>query len=393
VSTRPASLVLGLVLLVGCLIPASASALTVRVVDELGVPQARVAVWAVQSAEYGGGAGANVFTNGAGEVSAFALPGATIHASRADITPDSSLCAAPEGMGGRTVIVPSPAPAFVTITLPRLPFTPYEPGLSARERGVVGLINNLRREHGLTPVVISTVLDEATDGYSGRVLQPTNNLEVAHCSMSSAHVRDVDAGYPGLLLIGGENIAWAASATEAFTLWLNDPPHLHNMLDPHWDAIGIANQGSVWVTDFSDTDPAYVGRAGWTGDYGDASLADTTPPVSTSGDSGKTHRNQEHSQHNPRLSFRTLRVRGHRLQLQVSIAPGAVAEGQLRVLLHRGHQTRSLRLSNLEARSSLGAGRWLIEACFQHGSRAEYLTTSITRRVQVSKGVRPGVKH
>jgi uncharacterized protein YkwD len=374
----------GLALLIGSLVPALASALTIdfSVANARGIPQAQVSAESPNRV---------YLTNGNGEVSISNLaPGQTVYFTRQHQASSDPCQATPEGQPGVAYTVPNSAPVAASVVLPALAFQPVEPGLSPRERGLVGLINNERRAHGLAPVVISSVLDEATDGYLNYIpASPASNTE-AHCSLYGFWLRDLDAGYP-LGKGGGENVALANSATQAFESWLSDAPHRENMLNPKWDAIGIANKGSTWVTDFQNTDPSFLNRAGWTGDYGDAALADTAQPA-PAWSAGKSKRGHSGAPLNPRLTFKALRVRGHRLKLSVSIAPGAAAEGQLLVQLRHGHQHRFLRLSGLEAKSNLETGRWLVEARFQHGSKSEFLNTSVTRRVLIPKQ-RKGTRH
>ncbi len=353
---------------VGLLSNASAATINFSVTNSKGVPQAQVSVEAPNR---------HLLSNANGEVSVSNLqPGEVVYFSRQFQSTSDPCFSAPEGMPGVAYEVPDPAPVAASIVLPALNFQPYEPALSPRERGLIGLINDERRAHGLAPLVISTVLEEASDGYLAYAPSaPGGSNSAMHCSLSGVRLRELDAGYP-LANNAGETIVWAASATQAFEWWIQSTPHREIILDPSFNAIGLSSKGSTFLADFATTDPGFVSRAGWTGDYGDASLADKTVPISG---------NQNSSQRNPRLTFKTLRVRGHRLQLSVSAAPGAVAEGQVVVLLRHGHQKRFLRLSGLEAKSSLPAGQWTVEARFEHGSRAEYLNTSITRRVQVSK--------
>ena len=375
-----ASFFLGLVLAIGISFPVTASAATINfsVVNAKGIPQAQVSVEAPNR---------KLLSNANGEVSVSNLqPGEIVYFSRQFQSGSDPCVAAPEGMPGIAYTVPDPAPAAASIVLSALNFQSYEPALSPRERGLVGLINNERKAHGLAPLVISTVLEEATDGYlTYAPSAPGGSLTAMHCSLFGVRTRVLDAGYP-LANNSAETIVWASSATQAFEWWMQSTPHREIILSPTVDAIGLSNKGSTWLADFATTDPAFSSRAGWTGDYGDASLADKTiSPV-------REGSRQERTQRNPRLTFQSLRVRAHRLQLSVSIASAAVAEGQLVVLLRQGHKKRVLRLSGLEAESQLGAGRWRIEARFEHGSRAEYLNTRVTRRVVVpkhQKGTRP----
>jgi Cysteine-rich secretory protein family len=353
---------------IGLLSNASAATINFAITNAKGVPQAQVSVEAPNR---------KLQSNAAGEINVSNLqPGEVVYFSR-QLQASSDPCfTAPEGMPGIAYTVPNPAPASASIALPALSFQPYEPGLSPRERGLIGLINNERKAHDLAPVVVSSILEEATDGYLAYAPSaPGASNSAMHCSLYGVRTRVLDAGYP-LGSSAGETIVWASSATQAFEWWIQSTPHREIILDPNVNAIGLSSKGSTFLADFATTDPGFVNRAGWTGDYGDASLADKTAPVSGS---------QERSQRDPRLTFKTLRVRGHRLQLSVSAAPRAVAEGQVIVWLRKGHQKRSLRLSDLQTKSSVASGRWTVEARFQHGSKAEYLNTSITRRVQVSK--------
>jgi uncharacterized protein YkwD len=363
----------GLALAFLALLPTTATAATIdfHVVNGKGIAQAQVSVES---------SGRHLYGNGAGEVSVGDLqPGDTVYFSR-QLQESSDPCVtAPEGKPGIAYTVPNPAPSSATVTLPAPAFQPYEPGLSDRERGLVGLINDERRAHGLAPLVISTVLDEATDGYLAYApTAPGASSAAMHCSLYGVRLREIDAGYPvGNQL--GENIVWAATATDAFNWWMQSPVHRENILNPNWTAIGIASKGSTFLTDFATTDLAFTERAGLTGDYGDASLADKS---STSVEDVEA----QATQRNPGLSFKLVKVHGQRLRVKVNIAADAAAEGHLLVVARHGKQKRVLRLSQLEAHGQLSAGHWTVEARFAHGSRAEFLNTRIARRVQVKGG-------
>jgi uncharacterized protein YkwD len=358
------------VIAMACVVPQAASAATINfaITNAKGVSQAQVSVEAPSR---------HLLGNANGEVSVSNLqPGETVYFSRQFQASSDPCFTAPEGMPGIGYTVPDPAPASATVVLPALGFQPYEPGLSTRERGLVGLINDERRAHGLASVVVSSVLEEATDGYLAYApTVPGGSLAAMHCSLYGVRLRELDAGYP-LASNAAETIVWASSATQAFEWWMQSAPHREIILSPQFDSIGLSSKGSTFLADFATTDPAFTSRAGWTGDYGDASLADKTASVGEG---------QERAQRNPRLTFKGLRVRGHRLQLGVSADPRAIAEGQLVVWLRHGSHKRSLRLDDLQAKSNLAAGRWTVEARFQHGSKAEYLNTSITRRVLVPR--------
>jgi uncharacterized protein YkwD len=369
--SRPALGYLVALLLFASPAVASADSTTVTVVNSVGVPQADT-----QLRVNSGFAGA---TDGGGSKTLTNLgPGEVIQATRGYNGNPSDPCNAPEQEGVKAT-VSNPVPAAITITVPSLTLTPFEPGLSNRERGVVGLINNLRREHGLQPLIISTVLNQAADGYVGRVLTPTTNLAVAHCSLSSPFVRDIDVGYPSKGY-EGENIVWAASATEAFNWWLNDPPHLANMLNSHYDAIGIANEGDTWVTDFSNTAAGFVARAGWTGDYGDASLADKGSVPNGAEERGEN----ENGFGDPGLRFKRLRVRGHQLRVTLTLAREAKSQGRVVLIARQLRQRRSLVLNAaLEARTKLGAGRWSLQAKFIPKASQAWEGMTIFRQLRI----------
>ena len=85
----------------------------------------------------------------------------------------------------------------------------------------------------------------------------------------------------------------------------------------------------------------------------------------------------------PTVKFKTLRVRGHRLDVALRLAPRAAREERIVLQARSRYQRRSLSVSGLEAHSKLAGGISLIKANFIPDPNSEYNRSSIIRRVRV----------
>jgi uncharacterized protein YkwD len=185
---------------------------------------------------------------------------------------DTSTCPAPEG-AGQLFTVPSPVPAQMTVTLPSSSGPPTEPGLSASERGFVGLVNQARAQAGATPLEISRTASAAADGYS-------STAPVNHCGLGSPLSRLIDAGYPVSPTNRNQQeviATMAASAHSAFNELMASLPHRTTLLDPTLHVIGVGRVGGAWTANLLPACSEGCERAQLTGDFGDPALADEDP--------------------------------------------------------------------------------------------------------------------
>jgi len=106
------------------------------------------------------------------------------------------------------------------------------------------VINNIRRNHGLRPLVVSNRLSAAASQHTREMGVDGYFSHESHDG--SAFWKRIERWYAsrgwGSWEVG-ENILYSApypSATGAITTWMNSPPHRQNILDPAWREIGIA---------------------------------------------------------------------------------------------------------------------------------------------------------
>lgn len=348
---------------------ASDGTLELTVVNSLGIPQFGVFIKS---------AGTQVATtNGGGEASlelgSSVSPGETLELARypGKEPPPLVPCAPPAEYVSYTI--PDPPPSAATVTIPSLPSSSdlaFEPGLSDPELKFLGLMNNLRRSSGATPLQASTTLDAVADRYLSR-LKSVSLEEQPHCVVASPPLRAVDAGFPTGSV--GENLAYngmcsAEGTYEAFYSEKGKPDdgHYLNMIDPEYTTVGLATDGSSWVIDFADlslADP-FVGRAGLTGQMGDASLPDANCEFESLARQPST----DHQTRRNGPDLRILRAKVVKSVLHLTVRVRSGAEGRI---VARAQQIMSsrhgLRLFPLtgdgvtrQKKIRLGYGRWRI---------------------------------
>lgn len=146
-------------------------------------------------------------------------------------------------------------------------------GASCLDQGAslaVGLINEHRRSNGLPPLTASPTLGAAALVQSQDMADNDFSDHVGSDG-SSPEDRMRAAGYPvdeaGAV---GENIYWGGTgletAEDAFAFWLSSPGHNANMLNPAFQAIGVA----------SVSNPA-TGKTHWTTTFGGVADATAEP--------------------------------------------------------------------------------------------------------------------
>jgi hypothetical protein len=111
--------------------------------------------------------------------------------------------------------------------------------LDQAESDLVAEVNAFRAGRGLGTLAVSETLSAAAKWMSTSMA--TNNY-ISHTSVDgrSATQRMADAGYPTKGTWTGENIAAGYStAAQVVRAWIASPPHLGNLSNPNFRAIGV----------------------------------------------------------------------------------------------------------------------------------------------------------
>lgn len=114
------------------------------------------------------------------------------------------------------------------------------------------LVNQERRRLGLKPLSLNPAVTHAAyqhSLYQSRMQQMTHN-DPQNGSLGSR------LKHNGLYFgAAAENIAVAphASAQEVFNMWMNDPPHYQNIVNPQVTYMGLACVNGYWTQDFGSS--------------------------------------------------------------------------------------------------------------------------------------------
>jgi uncharacterized protein YkwD len=107
--------------------------------------------------------------------------------------------------------------------------------MSARERSLLGAVNDVRSAHNLRPLRVDAKLHGVARAYSGTML--AQNV-FTHGAFAQ---RLAQSGARGPAF--GENLAWGvgshARAGRIVQMWMQSPGHRANLLRPGWTRIGI----------------------------------------------------------------------------------------------------------------------------------------------------------
>jgi uncharacterized protein YkwD len=228
-----AALTLSCALLAAAAGVASATPLTVRVVNARGVEQASLV--GISASSCGGSCG-TLATDGRGVLTFEAQPGDQLAVGRGP--------AAPEG-AGVPYVVPGIVPtAPVTVTLPALPGV-RAPAVDAAERWLFDRVNEERASRGLSPFRLSSTLTRAADAYA-HYLADTGQF--SHTALADPGVRAVDQGWPspGGNAVG-ETLALAPTKESALDGWKASAPHWTLLMNGSLDAVGVAQAGNRWI--------------------------------------------------------------------------------------------------------------------------------------------------
>ena len=119
------------------------------------------------------------------------------------------------------------------------PAPPSAPALSAREREMVNLVQDLRAQYGAGALEVSIDLSEVARDWS---IELPNGFY---------HNPSVGNEIPGGWRMWGENIAYNSSIQAAFDALVNSSGHFRNMVNPDFTHIGVGvyvDGGRVYVT-------------------------------------------------------------------------------------------------------------------------------------------------
>jgi len=116
--------------------------------------------------------------------------------------------------------------------------------LTPLETGVLVQLNQLRAQHGLAPLRLSTKLTAAARSHSQ---QMASDGYFAHESADGSafwkRVKQFYASSPWQYWSVGENLLWSSpdvSPSQAIKLWLDSPEHRKNRLTARWREIGVS---------------------------------------------------------------------------------------------------------------------------------------------------------
>jgi uncharacterized protein YkwD len=119
---------------------------------------------------------------------------------------------------------------------------------------VLFLVNLERATEGLAPVVVSPALQRIAEDYACQMIDEGFFDHVDPTTGYGPAERAVVGRYVYFAI--GENLAAGVeSAADVMRVWMESPSHRANILDPHWEEIGIAvrmgGQFEVyWVQEF-----------------------------------------------------------------------------------------------------------------------------------------------
>ena len=119
------------------------------------------------------------------------------------------------------------------------PPPPSAPALSAQEREMVNLVQELRAQYGAGALEVSVDISEVARDWS---IELPNGFH---------HNPSVGSEIPGGWRMWGENIAYNSSVQAAFNALVNSSGHFRNMVNPDFTHIGVGvyvDGGRVYVT-------------------------------------------------------------------------------------------------------------------------------------------------
>jgi LysM repeat protein len=127
--------------------------------------------------------------------------------------------------------------------------------LGPESQAIAAALNDVRAQNGLPALRVNALLNKAAQDHVNDLI--ANNMYGHYGSDgSSVRTRVARTGYPSSWV--SENWVTSSSPGGAMTWWMNDWIHRVNILESHWDEVGIgAGQVSngywIYVTDFANS--------------------------------------------------------------------------------------------------------------------------------------------
>ncbi|KAJ2234671.1 hypothetical protein H4R99_004749 [Coemansia sp. RSA 1722] len=144
-------------------------------------------------------------------------------------------------------------------TAPKEPSHDYHQQTSSNpsqdEREMLCLVNKERRRNNLRPLAIHPAMTRAAhehSEYQSRVRSMTHN-DPQNGQLGS-RLKNIGFNFAS----AAENIANAPgnSVKSVFDMWMNDPPHYENIMDPNSMYMGLACVDGFWTQDFGSASDA-----------------------------------------------------------------------------------------------------------------------------------------
>jgi uncharacterized protein YkwD len=147
---------------------------------------------------------------------------------------------------GRGVLTAAAILAVAGIAASSAPAAPRTPtvALSSLERGVLADINAFRAHYHLAPLRFSPALTASARSHN--VEMEADGYFEHNSFNGTLFWKRIRTYYPNANFAYwsvGENMLWQSpdvDPQQALTMWENSPEHRKNMLDPHWQEIGIS---------------------------------------------------------------------------------------------------------------------------------------------------------
>ncbi|WP_232285857.1 CAP domain-containing protein [Aquimarina agarilytica] len=143
--------------------------------------------------------------------------------------------------------VPVPSKPVPKPTTPPVVNNPVVDSNTSEAQEMLKLVNQLRKNAGVKPVVLNNALNTAAFKHS-KDMNDNRYFDHRGKDGSSFSQRTKRENYQGFAT--GENIAQAFGTEQVFGLWRDSPGHRQNMLNPNVNEMGIGKSGNYWTQIF-----------------------------------------------------------------------------------------------------------------------------------------------